>query len=74
MILNEMSTKATKYGALSVEEGLISINWELSDRFLLVWKETGGPEVRSPERKSFGLRMIETALPGQLNGQARLEY
>jgi len=74
MILNELSTNATKYGALSVPDGTVSIVWTMGERFNLVWKETRGPKVRGPQRKSFGSQLIETALPGQLDGQARIEY
>jgi two-component sensor histidine kinase len=74
MILNELSTNAVKYGALSAREGTVSIDWTIGDRFQLVWKESGGPVVEPTEHKSFGSRMIETALPGQLKGQARIEY
>jgi two-component sensor histidine kinase len=74
MILNELSTNATKYGSLSVPDGTVSIVWSMGERFNLVWKETGGPKVREPQRKSFGSQLIETALPGQLDGQARIEY
>ena len=74
LILDELSSNAVKFGALSVPEGMVSIEWSLSDRFILVWKETCGPPVRKTEHKNFGSRMIETALPGQLKGQARIEY
>ena len=43
-------------------------------RFKLHWKERGGPTVREPSRKSFGSRLIEQALPGQLHGEARLLF
>jgi two-component sensor histidine kinase len=40
----------------------------------LHWKESGGPPVVEPTRKSFGSRLIEQALPGQLQGEARLRF
>jgi len=56
----------------------VSIEWTISDdnpkRFILHWKESGGPPVREPSRKSFGSRLIEQALPGQLKGEARLRF
>jgi two-component sensor histidine kinase len=78
MVIHELSTNATKYGALSVPNGRVSIVWSVSDenpkRFLLHWKESGGPLVHEPTRKSFGSRLIEQALPGQLKGEARLKF
>jgi two-component sensor histidine kinase len=77
MVIHELCTNATKYGALSVPGGRVSIEWTTSEdnpkRFLLHWKESGGPPVQEPSRKSFG-RLIEQALPGQLKGEARLRF
>jgi two-component sensor histidine kinase len=78
MVIHELCTNATKYGALSVSGGRVSLEWSISDdnpkRFLLHWKESGGPPVIEPLRKSFGSRLIEQALPGQLKGEARLRF
>ncbi|MEH2514296.1 two-component sensor histidine kinase [Nitrobacteraceae bacterium AZCC 1564] len=78
MVIHELCTNATKYGALSVSGGHVSIEWTVSEdnpkRFTLHWTESGGPPVREPSRKSFGSRLIEQALPGQLNGEARLRF
>ena len=78
MVIHELCTNATKYGALSVADGRVSLFWNVSDdepkRFLLHWKESGGPTVFEPTNKSFGSRLIEQALPGQLKGEARLRF
>lgn len=74
MVIHELCTNAVKYGALSVPEGRVSISWIADDRFKLHWKESGGPAVQAPSRKSFGSRLIEQALPGQLSGEARLKF
>ena len=78
MVLHELCTNAVKYGGLSVSTGRISISWMISDddpkRFILKWVESGGPAVQEPGRKSFGSQLIERALPGQLNGEARLLF
>jgi two-component sensor histidine kinase len=75
MVIHELCTNAVKYGALSVPGGHVSISWTVAEeRFRLHWKETGGPLVQEPSRKSFGSRLIEQALPGQLQGEARLKF
>ena len=78
MVIHELCTNAVKYGALSARAGHVSISWAVSQddskRFKLRWKERGGPTVREPSRKSFGSRLIEQALPGQLHGEARLLF
>ncbi len=77
MVVHELSTNAVKYGALSVPEGRVSIAWKVdakAERFKLVWRESGGPAVVEPKDRSFGSRFIEQALPGQLQGEARLIF
>ena len=75
MVIHELCTNAVKHGALSVADGLVSISWTAVDnRFKLHWKESGGPPVKEPSRRSFGSRLIEQALPGQLLGEARLRF
>jgi two-component sensor histidine kinase len=78
MVIHELCTNATKYGALSAPAGRVAISWSTTQdtpkRFILRWKESGGPPVVEPTRKSFGSRLIEQALPGQLQGEARLRF
>jgi two-component sensor histidine kinase len=80
MLVHELCTNAVKYGALSVPDGRVSIVWSVdggegdAKRFKLRWKESGGPDVVAPQHKSFGTRFIEQALPGQLQGEARLSF
>ena len=76
MMLNELCTNTTKFGALSVPAGRIEIVWSIDEntaRLHLTWTEKDGPPVHPPSRRSFGTRMIET-LGKQLEGDARLAY
>jgi two-component sensor histidine kinase len=79
MVIHELCTNAVKHGALSAPSGRVSISWSIFSkdnlkRFKFLWKERGGPPVHEPSRKSFGSRLIEQALPGQLQGEARLRF
>lgn len=79
LALNELSTNATKYGALSVDSGLVHITWTVEQRdnkrFLLItWEETGGPVVSPPTRRGFGSTLIEEAVAAETGGTTRLEY
>ena len=77
MLLNELATNATKYGALSNLAGQVSIVAEVADpaqSVNLVWKEHGGPAVRVPDRKSFGSKLIEQSLLGGIDGRAKLSF
>jgi two-component sensor histidine kinase len=76
MTLNELCTNTTKFGALSEPAGRVDIAWALEpggQRLNLTWTEKNGPKVRSPDRRSFGTRLIET-LGRQLKGDVRLTY
>ena len=77
MALHELSTNASKYGALSVQGGTVSIAWAVDGKtelFNFTWTESGGPTVTEPTRRGFGSRMIKQALPGYFTGQAELSY
>ncbi|HEY7810553.1 MAG TPA: HWE histidine kinase domain-containing protein [Allosphingosinicella sp.] len=75
MALHELSTNASKYGALSVPGGRVTVAWTLDgDRLRLEWREQGGPPVAAPGRRGFGLRMIERALAADLGGGVAMEF
>jgi two-component sensor histidine kinase len=76
MTFNELGTNTTKFGALSVPSGRVKISWNIDDgtqRLRMTWRETGGPAVEEPTRRSFGTRMMGS-LGHQLNGQVTLAY
>jgi len=75
MALHELSTNAHKYGALSVQEGRVTLRWSVEGaRLLIEWRERGGPAVQAPERRGFGFRMIERALAADLSGGATINF
>src|SRR5215472_7874125 len=73
--VHELATNAAKYGALSVSNGQIELNWSHQDdgRLNLRWTEMGGPPVRTPTRRGFGGRIIEQMI-GQLKGEIRFDW
>jgi two-component system CheB/CheR fusion protein len=67
LVLHELATNATKYGALSNSTGHIDLKWQKlhkdgKQQFQLVWAESGGPAVSEPEREGFGSQLIQKAL------------
>jgi PAS domain S-box-containing protein len=75
LALHELATNAAKYGALSADEGRVSIAWRTEgDRLLIDWKEMGGPPVTRPVRRGFGSRLIEQGLGPDLGGTAELAF
>jgi two-component sensor histidine kinase len=75
MTLHELCTNATKYGALSVEAGHVTIIWRVVEgRFLLRWQEHGGPAVSPPARQGFGSRLIQRSLAAEFLGQVKIAF
>ncbi|WP_439597847.1 sensor histidine kinase [Falsiroseomonas sp.] len=65
LLLHELATNAMKYGALSREAGRVAIDWRIEGRrFLLGWRESGGPPVRPPAETGFGARLIRMGICG----------
>ena len=77
MALHELATNAGKYGALSSETGKIDITWGIEanaegvETFKMLWLESGGPIVATPERSGFGSKvtvsMVRLSLSGEVN-------
>jgi PAS domain S-box-containing protein len=80
MVLHELATNASKYGALSSGSGQIAIAWDLTrtglsdERFTLSWVESGGPPVEIPHRHGFGTFVIEEMPTFQLDADVDLSY
>jgi two-component system CheB/CheR fusion protein len=79
LVIHELATNATKYGAFANDTGRIDIAWAQEMRpegnFLVIrWRESGGPPVQSPTRKGFGLQMIERGLKYELRGTTKVDY
>jgi two-component sensor histidine kinase len=76
MMLNELCTNTTKFGALSVASGRVEIAWRIDEekqRLIFTWTESGGPVVYAPIRRSFGTRLIGS-LGQQLKGEVQQSY
>ncbi|KKZ83990.1 signal transduction histidine kinase (plasmid) [Rhizobium phaseoli Ch24-10] len=77
LVLHELATNATKYGALSMTTGTVEIEWSVrknagDDRFSLLWQESGGPAVEAPKKVGFGSRLVNTSLSAF--GHVSLDY
>jgi len=75
LALHELATNAAKHGALSSLKGKVSLTWQLqSDALTLHWVESGGPPIKTPSARSFGLKVIKASIEQQLGGQATFDW
>jgi two-component sensor histidine kinase len=79
MILHEIATNAAKYGALSNEQGTVTLDWTVVEhtpvrKLRLTWIEAGGPHVAAPVQRGFGSRLIERSAHDQLGGDATVDF
>ncbi|PWS38658.1 hypothetical protein DFH01_05155 [Falsiroseomonas bella] len=78
LLFHELSTNAAKYGALSAEEGRVSIESRLGqteDSLTIRWQESGGPPVEGePERTGFGTVLAAMSVEQQHGGTIRRRW
>jgi two-component sensor histidine kinase len=80
LALHELATNAVKYGALTIKGGRIAVEWRLESvgehpRLMFDWIETGMKlSGEKPERRGFGMELIERTLAYDLGGIARLRF
>ena len=79
MALHELTTNASKYGALSNDSGRVAITWqhkpgEASGRFVMNWNEFDGPSVVAPQRKGFGSTVTGEVVRMSLGAQVTTDF
>jgi PAS domain S-box-containing protein len=74
--IQELSTNAAKYGALSEKQGRLEVSWSRQDdgRIAFTWIERDGPPVRKPVRRGFGTRLIQDILAADSGWSVTLDY
>ncbi|GGD60147.1 hypothetical protein GCM10011411_20400 [Aurantiacibacter arachoides] len=69
LVFHELATNAAKYGALSVDEGHVTLTMtDEGETVHLTWQEHGGPAVIESGETGFGSRLVEMSVTGQLGG------
>lgn len=79
MAISELATNAARHGALSVPEGRVELDWEITgtpanEDFAIAWRERGGPVVTEPTMTGFGSKIIEDVPRGKLCGAVEFAY
>jgi len=75
LVIHELATNSLKYGALSVEAGLLDISGTASDdEVSLVWTERSGPAVAPPADQGYGSKLLTRIITGQLGGSLKTDW
>lgn len=75
IILHELASNASRYGALSVPQGRVRLLWTVENGELkLSWTETGGPQLAGEPEVGFGSRLIQRSLDKVLGSSVSLEF
>ncbi len=76
LLFHELATNAAKYGALSAEGGYVDVMTRaVGERFVLEWRERGGPPVGAPpSSQGFGSHLATVSVEGQLGGKLTREW
>lgn len=79
MVVHELLTNATKFGALSLQTGRVDLTWTVEPaedglRLLINWAESGGPPVKPPVRRGFGTMLLDRLLAHQLNSKTTFAF
>ena len=76
LVLHELATNASKYGALSAAEGALAIDWAPGEdeTLSLRWHERVPGPVVAPEREGFGSRLIAMNVERELGGCVFRDY
>ena len=76
LAIHELATNAAKYGALSVPDGKVRVQWKMISGELarIDWTERGGPPVSPERRRGFGTELIEKIVAHELGQPVDLKF
>ena len=79
IVAHELATNAVRHGALSSPSGEVDVCWRIEtaqagSTLVLEWRESGGPKIEAPNRRGFGLTLLERSLSHELHGKAEVAF
>ncbi|ATQ68094.1 histidine kinase [Methylosinus trichosporium OB3b] len=75
LALHELAVNALTHGALSQPGGRVELCWRREDgRFLVEWREFGGPPVADAPCEGFGHKVIKRLVAQALGGEATIGF
>jgi PAS domain S-box-containing protein len=75
LAVHELATNASKFGALSTDNGRVDVDWRTDARsFAISWTERSGPPVRAPDHRGFGSTVIELMAKRAVGAEVEVDY
>lgn len=75
LVVHELATNSLKYGALSVDTGLLDISGSTQDdNIIVVWTERAGPSVAPRRGEGYGSKLLNRSVVGQLGGSIATDW
>ncbi len=75
LVLHELATNASKYGAWFAPDGCVTVSWTVEGGDLgIVWTEEGGPAAQEPAHSGFGSSLIEMLIERSLGGKVLRDF
>ncbi|BCG96850.1 sensor histidine kinase [Mesorhizobium sp. 131-2-1] len=79
MAFHELASNSSKYGALSNPRGRLEVRWSIisdggADTVHLDWSEHDGPTVQLPNRRGFGMTLLDKVVAVQCNAKLKMDY
>jgi two-component system CheB/CheR fusion protein len=80
MALHELAARAAAERALSVPRGRVRLDWAIEpasgdDRRLVIrWRESGGPQAKTPDGADYGRKLIESGLMARIGALGSLTF
>lgn len=81
LALNELSSNAQRFGALSGDQGTVRLEWHIDtgetqpQNLHMQWTESGGTAaVRPPARQGFGTKVMERVVARALDADVTISY
>jgi len=71
LVFHELATNAAKYGALTGDDGHVTVGWDkVENDVVFRWVEKGGPGIAStPQVSGFGSKLLQDTVLRQFGGQ-----
>jgi PAS domain S-box-containing protein len=79
LALHELCDNALKHGALSNDDGVVSLVWRIDEsgaepNFEMTWRERRGPPVNETRIPGFGAIVLERLTAAGVNGRSTLSF